>query len=111
MHDLCRLLNIQYPIVQGVMGNISKATLAAAVSEAGGLRTIGCGTMSPDEVENIIMQTKELTDHPFAVNIALQVTSDLEEITEMVIRHDVTSVSLTGGNPAPWIPVFHANNV
>src|SRR5699024_3174882 len=111
MHDLCRLLNIQYPIVQGGMGNISNATLAAAVSEAGGLGTIGCGTMSPDEVENIIMQTKELTDQPFAVNIALQVTSDLEEIIEMVIRHDVPIVSLSAGNPAPWIPVFHEHDI
>ena len=51
MHNICEQLNITYPIIQGGMGNISNAKLAAAVSEAGGLGTIGCGTMSPDEVE------------------------------------------------------------
>lgn len=45
MNDVCRLLHIRYPIIQGGMGNISNAQLASAVSEAGGLGTIGVGTM------------------------------------------------------------------
>ena len=37
-----------------------------AVSEAGGLGTIGCGTMKPVEVERINLETKEMTSQPFA---------------------------------------------
>lgn len=37
MNDVCRLLGLRYPIIQGGMGNISNAELASAVSEAGGL--------------------------------------------------------------------------
>ena len=47
MNLVCEQLKIRYPIVQGGMGNISHAALTAAVSEAGGLGTIGCGTMKP----------------------------------------------------------------
>ncbi len=43
-------LNIQYPIIQGGMGNSSDPILAASISEAGGLGTIGCGTDSADTV-------------------------------------------------------------
>ena len=39
---LCELLNIQYPIFQGGMAWIADASLAAAVSNAGGLGIIGC---------------------------------------------------------------------
>ena len=53
---VCKMLQIAYPIIQGGMGNISNAKLTAAVSEAGGLGTIGCGTMTPDEVEKIIIE-------------------------------------------------------
>lgn len=34
---VCELLEIDYPIIQGGMGNISNAQLTATVSEAGGL--------------------------------------------------------------------------
>ena len=34
---ICDLLNIQFPILQGAMARISDASLAAAVSAAGGL--------------------------------------------------------------------------
>ncbi|MUK88676.1 DUF561 domain-containing protein [Ornithinibacillus sp. L9] len=111
MHDICTLLNISYPIIQGGMGNISNASLTAAVSEAGGLGTIGCGTMSPEEVEKIILSMKQLTDHPFAVNIAINVTPYVEELLTLVIKHEIPIVSLSAGNPAPYIPILHEHNI
>ncbi|BDG36387.1 NAD(P)H-dependent flavin oxidoreductase [Saccharococcus caldoxylosilyticus] len=111
MNDICRLLQIRYPIIQGGMGNISNAKLASAVSEAGGLGTIGVGTMPPDEVEEIIVETKRRTNRPFAVNIPLQVTPYLEEMVSLVLKHRVPVVSLSAGNPAPWIPRFAAQGI
>ena len=101
--DIYELLNIQYPIIQGGMGNISNAQLTAAVSEAGGLGTIGCGTMSPNEVEKIILDTKKKTNKPFAVNIAINVSPHTEALIELVIKHQIPVVSLSAGNPAPFI--------
>ena len=104
-------LHIKYPIIQGGMGNISNAPLTAAVSEAGGLGTIGSGTMSPDEVEHIILETKKRTNKPFALNIAITVTPYIKELVELVIKHQIPVVSLSAGNPAPVIPVLHDHGV
>lgn len=111
MNPVCKLLNITSPIIQGGMGNISNAPLAAAVSEAGGLGTIGCGTMPPDEVEKIILETKQSTDKPFAVNIAISVTPHTKELIELVIKHQVPVVTLSAGNPSSFIPVLHEHNI
>ncbi len=111
MNDLCKLLSIKYPIIQGGMGNISNSQLTAAVSEAGGLGTIGCGTMTPLQVEKIILETKEKTRNRFAVNIPITVSPYTDELIELVIKHEIPVVSLSAGNPAPYIPLFHANNI
>ncbi|WP_042143154.1 nitronate monooxygenase family protein [Paucisalibacillus sp. EB02] len=107
MNRVTRLLSIQYPIIQGGMGNISNAKLAAAVSEAGGLGTIGCGTMSGEQVEEIILQTKELTDKPFALNIAINVSPNVDKLIELAIKHDIPVISLSAGNPTPFISKLH----
>lgn len=103
MSRLTELFRIKYPIIQGGMGNISNAKLTSAVSEAGGLGTIGAGTMSPEELENIVLQTKSMTQKPFAVNIAITVTPFLEEMIELVIKREVPVVSLSAGDPSPFI--------
>jgi NAD(P)H-dependent flavin oxidoreductase YrpB (nitropropane dioxygenase family) len=69
MHtDLTRLLGIEAPIVQGAFGPWTSAELSAAVSEAGGLGSIGAATLPPDRVRELIAQIRERTDRPFAVN-------------------------------------------
>lgn len=67
--------------------------------------------MTPDEVEALIIETKRRTNRPFAVNIPLQVTPHAAEIAELVIRHQVPVVSLSAGNPAPWIPRFAEHGI
>ncbi len=104
MNKLQVILKINFPIIQGGMGNISNAPLTAAVSNAGGLGTIGAGTMKPEEVEEIIIKTKELTEKPFAVNVALSVSPYTKEVLKLIIKHKVPVVSLSAGNPAPYIP-------
>lgn len=111
MKYVCEMLQIDYPIIQGGMGNISNAPLTAAVSEAGGLGTIGCGTMTPDEVEQIILQTKQQTKRNFAINIAINVSPYTKELIELVIKHGIPIVSLSAGNPVPFIQTLHEHGV
>lgn len=111
MNILTDILNIKYPIIQGGMGNISNAILTAAVSEAGGLGTIGAGTMPPEDVEKIIEETRSLTNKPFAVNVALSVSPYVKEILSLVIKHKIPAVSLSAGNPTPFIPKLHEKGV
>ncbi|MBP2242331.1 enoyl-[acyl-carrier protein] reductase II [Cytobacillus eiseniae] len=107
MNALTQILAIEYPIIQGGMGNISNAILTGAVSEAGGLGTIGAGTMTPDEVEEIIKETINRTTKPFALNIALSVSPYVKEVLSLVRKYQIPIVSLSAGNPAPYIPMFH----
>lgn len=106
LKELCQLLSIKYPIIQGGMGNISSAELAVAVSEAGGLGTIGCGTSTVEEVEEKIIAIKKQTNLSFAVNIAINVTPHTDELIELVIKYEVPVVSLSAGNPSPYIPLL-----
>ncbi|WP_144510156.1 nitronate monooxygenase family protein [Bacillus sp. FJAT-22090] len=108
---ICEKLQIDYPIIQGGMGNISNAQLTSAVSEAGGLGTIGCGTMTPSEVETIILKTKQLTKKRIAINIAINVSPYVNELIDLVIKHNIPIVSLSAGNPAPYIPRLHEHGI
>ncbi|PPA72276.1 NAD(P)H-dependent flavin oxidoreductase [Jeotgalibacillus proteolyticus] len=111
MNPLTSMLSISYPIIQGGMGNVSNAELAAAVSEAGGLGMIGAGTMRPEKVEKLIIETKERTQKPFGVNLALTVNPYIQEIIQLILKHKVTTVSLSAGNPAPYLPLFNEHGV
>lgn len=71
-NPLVKLLGIKYPIIQGGMAGISEANLVSAVSNAGGLGTIGSGLMPASWLEEEIKKTKEKTNRPFAVNLFLQ---------------------------------------
>ena len=68
---ITELLNIQYPIFQGGMAWVAEHTLAAAVSNAGGLGIIASGGAPCDYVREEVRKTKALTDKPFGVNIML----------------------------------------
>lgn len=111
MKKLIEILHIEYPIIQGGMGNISNAKLAAAISNAGGLGTIGVGTLTPDEVEHMIQELRKLTKKPFAVNLPINVNSYMKEMISLMIKFNVPVVSLSAGNPAPIIPILHENNI
>lgn len=64
------LLGIQYPIVQGPFGGgLSTATLAATVSNLGGLGSYGAHMLSPDAIGTLASELSALTDRPYALNL------------------------------------------
>jgi nitronate monooxygenase len=70
MNDrLTRLLGIEHPIIQAPMVGVSTPRLAAAVSNAGALGSIGVGASTVEQARAMIQQTRELTDRPFNVNL------------------------------------------
>jgi len=109
-NKLCQLLNIEYPIIQGGMAGISESKLVSAVSNAGGLGTIGSGLMPASWLEAEIKKTKELTKNPFAVNLFLQ-NPKTEELVKLVIREQVPVIFTGGGNPLPLFPYFQAAGI
>ena len=63
-------LGVRYPIIQAPMaGGATTPELVAAVSNAGGLGSLGAGYMAPDDIRRAIKRIRELTNEPFAVNL------------------------------------------
>jgi nitronate monooxygenase len=63
-------IGVQLPVVQaGMGGGLAGAPLAAAVSEAGGLGTIGI--LGRDALRDELAAARRLTDRPIAVNLLL----------------------------------------
>ena len=63
-------IGVELPVVQaGMGGGLAGAELAAAVSDAGGLGTIGI--LGPDQLREEIAAARRLTDRPIAVNLLL----------------------------------------
>lgn len=109
-NKVCQLLGIKYPIVQGGMAGISESNLVSAVSNAGGLGTIGSGLMPANWLSEEIKKTKEKTTKPFAVNLFLQ-NPKLEELVRVVIKEQVPIVFTGGGNPLAIFPHFQAAGI
>ena len=73
-------LQIKYPIIQaGMAGAITTPELVAAVSNSGGLGTLGAGYMSPEQIREAIYKIRERTDKPFGVNLLLTKEIQIEE--------------------------------
>ncbi|UOY93780.1 nitronate monooxygenase family protein [Ectobacillus sp. JY-23] len=100
---LTKLLNIEYPIVQGGLAYLAYADLAAAVSNAGGLGQITAMSLpSPEALREEIHKVRRMTNKPFGVNYAIgQHGRPFEHMLEVAVEENVPVVTMTGGNPAP----------
>jgi len=62
-------LGIEHPIIQAPMAGVSTPEMAAAVSNAGGLGSIGVGAEDARGARKMIDATRALTVRPFNVNV------------------------------------------
>lgn len=62
-------LGLTVPIIQAPMAGVSTPRMAAAVSNAGALGSIGVGATDADGAGRMIADTRALTDRPFNVNL------------------------------------------
>lgn len=110
-------LNIKYPIIQAPMSWITNAEFVAAVSNAGGLGTLGPNagqripTPDPEEtaerMRKEIQKTRMLTDKPFAVNL-LMIPGDpfTDALKKVLLEEKISHVVAVG--PAPDFETFEA---
>lgn len=103
--ELCDLLEIKKPIIQGGMAWVATGELAAAVSSAGGLGIIGAGNAPADVIEKEIEKVKELTDKPFGLNIML-LSPFADDIIELAIEKRVPVITTGAGNPGKHVKRF-----
>ncbi len=101
-NEICKLLGIKYPVFQGGMAWIADASLAAAVSNAGGLGIIAAMNSNGEQLREQIVKAKELTDKPFGVNLMLM-SPFIEEAVDVVCEEGVKVVTTGAGNPAKYM--------
>jgi enoyl-[acyl-carrier protein] reductase II len=103
--ELCNLLDIKYPIIQGGMAWLGTTELVSAVSNAGGLGVIGSGDAPTDWLRDQIRATRDSTDRPFGVNI-LMMSPFVKDNLQMIVDEGVKIVTFGGGNPGSYIPAL-----
>ena len=65
---LCDLVGIEVPLIQAGMSIFTSPALAAAVSDAGALGSLGAWNRPADQLRRELAELRDLTDRPFAVN-------------------------------------------
>jgi nitronate monooxygenase len=69
---ICDLMKIETPIIQAPMAGSATPELASAVSNAGGLGSLGCGEMTLDEVGDAAAAVRAQTNRPYNLNFFIQ---------------------------------------
>ncbi len=104
------LLGIEKPIIQGAMAWIADASLAAAVSEAGGLGIIACGSAPLSWVEDQVKQARARTDKPIGANVMLM-NPEAPELAKLLCDLHVEVVTTGAGSPAPYMEMWKAAGI
>ena len=99
------LLGIEVPVIQGAMARIANASLAGAVSEAGGLGIIACGGAPLDWVEEQVGIARSMTDKPIGANVMLM-DPNAAELAELLVRLKVDVITTGAGSPANYLPMW-----
>lgn len=108
--NICKLLNIKYPIFQGAMAWVADANLASAVSNAGGLGIIGTGHDSAEIVKAKIEEVQQKTTKPFGVNIML-LNPHVDEVVDVICQMNIKVVTTGAGSPGRYMTKFKAHGI
>ena len=95
-------LGIEKPVLQGGMAWVSEATLAAAVSNAGGLGVISAMNAPGEYLREQIRLCRTLTDKPFGVNIMLM-SPHADAVAKVVLEELVPVVTTGAGLPGKYM--------
>lgn len=99
------LLGIEVPIVQGAMARIANASLAGAVSEAGGLGVIACGGAPLEWIEEQVNIARSMTDKPIGANVMLM-DPKAPRIADLLTRLKVGVITTGAGSPANYMQMW-----
>lgn len=105
MSDLLRRLKLDHPIILAPMaGEAAKPALAAAVSAAGGLGSLGGGYMAPGTLREAIRAIRAATDRAFNINLFMPLNWAAEPAKTAAYRAALAQAHAELGIDAPEIP-------
>jgi len=82
---LTELLGIEHPVMLAGMGGVSYHRLAAAVSEAGGIGTLGAATMSDEVLGAEMAALAGATDKPWGVDLLTAMPGDMTAQVQRIV--------------------------
>lgn len=104
---VCDLLGIEFPIIQAGMGAMTSPELVAAVSNAGGLGSLGTAMRAPDDFRRQLQRTLEMTECPFAVNFVFAGPGVNEEAFTLTLETKPRLISFALGDPGDFVQRAH----
>ena len=107
---ITELLGIEYPVIQGGMAWVAEASLAAAVSDAGGLGLIAAAAAPAEWVREQIKKVREMTDRPFGVNIMLM-SPEADQVAKVIVEEKVPIVTTGAGSLEKYMADWKAAGV
>ena len=102
---ITELLGIEKPIIQGAMARIADASLAGAVSAAGGLGIIACGGAPLEWVEQQVSAARKITDKPIGANVMLM-DPNAAELARLLVDLKIDVVTTGAGSPANYMDMW-----
>lgn len=111
---LCDLLGIDHPIIQAPMAGTTTPAMVAAVSNAGGLGSHGCATLSPEKLAEDIEALAGATNRSVNLNFFCHEPQDISEdhhaalLDAMRPHYDAAGATLPEGMPTPSFQPFGA---
>lgn len=108
---LTDMLDIEHPIMLAGMGGVSYHALVAAVSEAGGIGTLGASTMSVDELPDEMAKVRDITSKPFGVDLLTAMPGQVERGIQSVVEGGASIFVAGLGVPREVIDLLHSHNV
>jgi len=108
---LTELLEIEHPVMLAGMGGVSYHRLVAAVSEAGGIGTLGASTMRPDELVEEMAGGRAMTSKPFGVDLLTALPGQVEAGIASVIDGGARIFVAGLGVPREVIDLLHSSNI
>jgi nitronate monooxygenase len=110
---LTSTLGIEYPIIQGPLGGLKSQNLTAAVSNFGGLGSLGAHSLAPNAIKEAIAQIRSLTSKSFAINLWVSMedegarTSDEGAFNRSLalVRHHLAALGKSQPAYTPYVPM------
>jgi nitronate monooxygenase len=103
-------LGIQLPIIQAPMAGTSSPAMAAAVSDAGGLGSIGVGAVGAEQARGMIAAVRERTSRPLNINLFCHqpATADAEAERAWIARMRAEFEALGAAPPATLTEIYRS---
>ena len=104
---LCKLLDIEVPIIQAPIANAANPSLVAAVSNAGGLGTFAMANRTPEGIRELVEEAHRLTNRPFCANFLLRPNEPTEKRLQACLDAGVNVVQFFWEEPYQFVNQVH----